>query len=222
MQSLLIQVPGNYRLRLGMGNPRHLLSYVDELVETCHDPRVFRFLHLPVQSGSDAVLSRMRRQHSVADYYSLVEKFRKALPDFTLSTDLIVGFPGASREDFEKTLRLVRETRPSVCHHTRFVVRPGTVAARLDQAVHPDEKRARSAELAEIFTGVALANHRAFIGQEMDVIVDEVGKRGTWLGRNDCYSPVALKGRYALGERVRVRVQDAEPFALLATPVSQD
>lgn len=216
VQTILIQVPGNYFLRLGMGNPRHLLSYSQQLIECCHDPRVFRFLHLPVQSGSDSVLARMRRQHSVADYYRLVEEFRTALPDFTLSTDLIVGFPGETREEFAATLRLVRETRPSVCNRTRFVARPGTPAARLPDPVPKDEKKARSAELTEQFMAVALANNRQSVGCEQQILIDEEGKRGTMVGRNDCYRPVAVKGSYPLGTRLHVRIADAEPFALLA------
>ena len=219
VQHILIQVPGDYHIRLGMGNPRHLLSYAPELVETCHDPRVFRFLHLPVQSGSDSVLAGMKRQHSVADYYHLVDLFRKHIPDITLSTDLIVGFPGETLQDFEATLQLIRDTRPSVCNRTRFVPRPGTAAARLAHAVHKDERKRRSAQLTEEFIQVAHENNRQFIGQTTNIVITEAGKRQTSVGHNECYRPVAVPGEYALGQKITVRIHDAEPFALLATPV---
>lgn len=219
VQTILTRVPGKYHIRLGMGNPRHLLSYAEELVETCHDPRVFRFLHLPVQSGSDAVLARMKRQHSVADYYRLVEIFRGNFPDLTLSTDLIVGFPGETPEDFAQTLRLVRETRPSACNRTRFVARPGTLAAKLDQAVHKDEKRARSAQLTETFMEIALANNQQWIGKTSSILIDEAGKRGSWIGRNECYKPIAVQGDFAIGTRLDVHIDAAETFALIAHPL---
>lgn len=219
VQTILVKVPGHYHIRLGMGNPRHLLQYASELVETCHDPRVFRFLHLPVQSGSDAVLALMRRQHSVADYYRLVEIFQTALPDLTLSTDLIVGFPGETAQDFQATLNLVRETKPSVCNRTRYVARPGTASAKLANTVHKDEKKARSAELTQVFMDVALANNRRSIGQVHSILIDEAGKRNSWIGRNECYRPVAVRGDFAIGDRIDVMIEDAEAFALLASPV---
>jgi len=218
VQNILVKVPGDYHIRLGMGNPRHLLAYADTLVETCHDPRVFRFVHLPVQSGSDAVLALMRRKHSVADYYHLVDLFRTRLPYFTLSTDLIVGFPGETRDDFEATLRLVRETTPSVCNRTRYVARLGTPAAKLPHPVHKDEKKERSALLTSTFMEVALKNNQSWIGRDCSILIDEAGKRGTWIGRNECYKPVAVEGNFAIGDRLHVRIHGAEAFALLGTP----
>lgn len=99
VQQILTEVPGNYKMRLGMGNPRHMMQYIAPLLECFKDERVYKFIHLPVQSGSDAILKAMNRRHSVDDYVALAEAFNK-IPLFTLSTDMIVGFPGETERDF--------------------------------------------------------------------------------------------------------------------------
>ena len=219
-QRILVQVPGNYRLRLGMGNPRHILQYADALFECFQDERVYKFVHIPVQSGSDAILKAMNRRHTASDFCRLAEQFNTRFPLFTLSTDLIVGFPGETNDDFQATLRLLREARPTVCNITRFVGRPGTPAARLeaDPALRiPDSvKHERSAILAEAFQQIALENNRKWIGKTCEVVTEKAGHRaGTTIARNDAYRPVALPGDIAAGKRLAVRITGAEAFAII-------
>jgi MiaB-like tRNA modifying enzyme len=222
VEGILAKVNGNYKIRLGMGNPRHLLGYAEHLAELFGSAHLFRFLHLPVQSGSDSVLAKMGRRHNTADYYHLVDLFRRSLPDWTLTTDIIVGFPGETDADFASTLDLVRRSRPSGCNRTRFVSRPGTPAASLKEGVvHKDVKHQRSAELTRVFTEVALAANQEWVGRTTRILIDEVGKRGTWIGRNECYKPVAVRGDYKIGDEVAVRIVDAEPFALIGEAASK-
>ena len=223
-QRILAQVPGDYRLRLGMGNPRHLRQYKDALLECFHDDRVYRFLHIPVQSGSPNVLQGMNRKHTVEDYRDIALELLEKFPLFTLSTDLIVGFPGETDNDFEQTLKLLKETRPSVCNITRFVARPGTPAARLEQAnassclAVPDSvKHQRSALLFDTFQRIAQENNQLWVGKECRVVCEKQGHRnGTTIARNSAYRPVALQGDYAPGQVLQVHITGAEPFALIA------
>ncbi len=218
VQNILVHVPGNYKLRLGMGNPRHVLGYQEALLDCFTDERVYQFIHLPVQSGSDRVLKLMNRRHSVADYRQLAESFAKRFPLFTLSTDLIVGHPGETPEDFEKTLQLLKETRPTVCNITRFVARPGTPAAKIDGQIPDALKHERSARLFEAFQQIALENNRKWVGSQCTVVTEKCGHRpGTTIARNTAYRPVALAGEFPAGQRLQVRIEGAEPFALTAS-----
>ena len=216
VQAILVKVPGKYRIRLGMGNPRHMATYLEPLLDCFTDDRLYQFIHLPVQSGSDSVLRAMNRKHSVEDYVKLANAFTERFDRFTLSTDIIVGHPGETQEDFEQTLRLVQQTRPTVCNITRYVARPGTVAARNDTI--PDTiKHERSATLFETFRQIAEENNRHWIGTRETVFVEKPGYReGTSIARNRAYRPVAIPGNLAAGQEVQVRITGAEPFALIA------
>ena len=228
-QRILTHVNGNYRIRLGMGNPRHVLGYQEALLDCFTDERVYKFIHIPVQSGSENILKAMNRRHTARDYATLAHAFTERFSKFTLSTDLIVGYPGETAVDFNDTLELLKETRPTVCNITRFVARPGTVAAHLESATSgthlesgnlavPDTiKHERSAILAETFQQIALENNREWIGDECMVITEKPGHRsGTTIARNEAYRPVALQGSFPAGQTLRVRIIDAEPFALIA------
>ena len=220
VQQILAEVPGNYKMRLGMGNPRHMMQYLDKLIECFKDERVYKFIHLPVQSGSENILKAMNRKHSAADYVMLAEAFNK-IPLFTLSTDMIVGFPGESEQDFNDTLDILKKTRPTVCNITRFVARPNTPAYNMPAAVPDELKHARSAALAEAFQRIATENNARWIGQTETVVIEKPGyRKGTYIARNAAYRPVAIESDTPLkpGERFTVTITDAEPFALIGTP----
>ena len=214
---ILDEVPGNYKMRLGMGNPRHMLRYTDALLKCFEDERVYKFIHLPVQSGSENILKAMNRKHSAQDYVDLAEAFNR-IPRFTLSTDLIVGFPGESERDFQDTLAILEKTRPTVCNITRFVPRPNTPAFNMQGAVPDSIKHERSAALAEAFQRIAAENNSRWIGTTETVVVEKPGyRKGTYIARNAAYRPVAITSETQLtpGERFSVTITAAEPFALI-------
>ena len=222
-QKILVQVPGDYKIRLGMGNPRHILGYKDALLECFQDERLYQFLHVPVQSGSERVLQLMNRKHSVEDFRNFALELQEKFPLFTLSTDLIVGFPGETDADFQETLDLLKETRPTVCNITRFVARKGTVAARIEKgnaadtpAVPDSVKHERSAKLFDAFQQIAQENNQRWVGKTCTVVTEKKGHRaGTTIARNCAYRPVALQGNIPAGEALQVRITKAEPFALI-------
>ena len=217
LQKILVQVRGDYKIRVGMGNPRHILRYLDALQETFHDDHLYKFLHIPVQSGSDRILKAMNRRHSVAEYFQIAEAFRTHFPDMVLGTDIIVAFPGESPADFQASVELVKATRPSICNITRFVPREGTRAYLLPNDIPPKERNARSAELSRIFQQIALENNQSLIGQTETVIVEKPGQRvGTTIARDHAYRPIALTGDYPVGKSLTVKIVRAEAFALIA------
>lgn len=219
IKHILAEVPGKYFIRVGMGNPRHLLKYIDEMVEIFEDPRVYRFIHLPVQAGSDNVLKLMARQHSVADYEFLINKIREKYSDLTLSTDVIVAFPGETEEDFEQTLEVIKRSKPSICNRTRFVAREGTKAAKLPNNMSKIERRARSAKVTELFKGISLKNNQGWVGWKGEVLINEFGTHGTWSARNYAYKQIILNGDYELGQYVNVELVRADVFYLEAKEI---
>ena len=217
VEQILAEVSGDYKMRLGMGNPRHMLRYTDALLKCFEDERVYKFIHLPVQSGSENILKAMNRKHSAQDYVDLAEAFNR-IPQFTLSTDLIVGFPGESERDFQDTLAILEKTRPTVCNITRFVPRPNTPAFNMQGAVPDSIKHERSAALAEAFQRIAAENNSRWIGTTETVVVEKPGyRKGTYIARNAAYRPVAITSETLLtpGERFSVTITAAEPFALI-------
>ena len=225
VQRILAHVPGDYKIRLGMGNPRHMAPYLEALLDCFADERLYKFIHVPVQSGSDRVLRAMNRRHTVEDYSRVAGAISERFGDlFTLSTDLIVGHPGETQEDFDLTLKLLESTRPTVANITRFVARPGTSAARMEAGASPEYapvadtvKHERSAALAAAFQRIATENNRKWVGTRCTAVTEKPGYReGTTICRNAAYRPVAVQGDYPAGVSLDVRITGAEPFALLA------
>jgi len=203
------KVEGKFWIRVGMMNPDHVLPLLDELIDAYRDEKVFRFLHLPVQSGDDGVLKRMNRRYSADDFKAIVQKFREELPDLTLSTDVICGFPGETEESFARTLGLVEEVKPDVVNISRFFPRPRTPAERMKQ-VNVDEVKARSQALTGLVRRLALEKNRRWVGWAGEVLVDEKGKGHSWIGRNFAYRPVVVKGKDVLfGRFLNVKITKA-------------
>lgn len=128
-------VRGDFKIRVGMMNPTYIKNekLLSELIEAYKDKKMQKFLHLPVQSGSDRILKSMKRGYTVADFVKIIERFRKEIPDLFLNTDVIVGFPGETEEDFEATIELMKKTKPSEVNISRFGARPRTEAAKMKQ-----------------------------------------------------------------------------------------
>ncbi len=203
------EVEGDFFVRLGMMNPNHVVEMLDELVEAYKCGKLFKFLHLPVQSGDDNVLGLMNRRYTVEDFKAVVQAFRKEIPRLTLSTDVICGFPGESREAFGRTKRLLAEVQPDIVNVSKFFSRPRTQAEKME-ALSPKEVKRRSGELAELSRKISFERNWAWMGWEGTVLFDERGKGESWMGRNFVYKPIVVKGDDSLvGRFVPVRVVNA-------------
>ncbi|MCX8154168.1 MAG: tRNA (N(6)-L-threonylcarbamoyladenosine(37)-C(2))-methylthiotransferase [Candidatus Bathyarchaeota archaeon] len=205
-------VDGDFRVRVGMMTPNRVTDILAELIEAFKNPKVFKFLHLPVQSGDDEVLRRMRRLYTVEDFKELVAAFRATFPEITLATDVICGFPGETRDAFENTLKLIADVKPDVVNVSKFFPRPRTAAAAMQDAfVDAAEVKWRSAEAAKLVKRIALEQNQRWIGWAGEVLVDEKGKvPGSWIGRNFAYKPVVIKSQEnLLGKTLRVKITKA-------------
>lgn len=205
-------VEGDFRVRVGMMTPNLVKDMLSGLVEAFRSSKVFKFVHLPVQSGDDLVLRGMNRFYTVQDFRAVVDAFRVAFPEVTVATDVICGFPGETREAFENTLKLIREVKPDIVNVSKFFARPGTAAVEMrDGVVEPVEIKRRSSEAARLVKQVSLERNKRWVGWTGDVFVDERGKvAGSWIGRNFAYKPVTLKSSgNLLGKTLRVKVVEA-------------
>lgn len=205
-----LEKEGEYRIRIGMMNPNGLATIVDELLDAMDDPRVYKFLHIPVQSGSDAVLERMNRHYVADDFLSLVEKIRERYPDISISTDMIAGFPGETDEDHQKSIDMLRRLSADTVNVTRFSPRPGTPAFSMDGQIHGRVSKERSREMTQTKSDEALERNVKMIGSVHRVIVTEKGKEGTVIARTGNYRPVGISTDLELGEFVDVGITAAE------------
>ncbi|MFH1787075.1 MAG: tRNA (N(6)-L-threonylcarbamoyladenosine(37)-C(2))-methylthiotransferase [archaeon] len=214
--SQLSTLPGEFRIRVGMMNPNGAKKILPELIRAFESEKVYKFLHVPVQSGSNKVLQDMKRPYSITDFKQTVSKFRKACPSLTLATDIIVGYPTETEKDFQKTLDLVKDVKPDIINISRFAPRPGTEAAKLEKL--PSEVlKARSRIMTRLAEKTALKNNKKSVGKFDLVLLTEKGKGGTVVGRGSNYKSVVLD-HGKLGLFYQVKFTEAHSTYLRAVP----
>ena len=207
-------LPRLERLRFTTSHPLH---FRDPIIEAMAEhPAICRHLHLPVQSGSDEVLSRMHRGYTVSNYLDRIERLREKVPDVALSTDIIVGFPGETEADLQGTLQLIRQVRFDSIYSFVYSPRPGTPAAGLLDDVPEDEKRRRLQRVQRLQAEIQMEVNGRWVGREVEVLVDgPAGQGGMAAGRTSQNHLVNLAGGPELmGRLARVRITRAGPHSL--------
>lgn len=205
-----------WRIRFLTSHPRDMTQRIIDTVAAL--PKVCECWELPVQSGDDAVLRRMARGYTLSRFRNLVQRIRRATPTCAVNTDVIVGFPGETREQFENTLCLVREMRFDVVHVAAYSPRPGTPAARWDDDVAPEEKERRRALIERAQTEIAGEINAAFLGRRVEVLVDGQ-QRGRWRGRARGNKLVFFESQENwLGRMAHLRIIWAGPWSMIGEP----
>jgi len=225
-------IPGVERIRFASPHPRHTGT---RLIEAVRDlPRVCKHLHLPVQSGSSRILRAMRRRHTREEYLDLVERIRESIPGVTLSTDMIVGFPGETAIDFDDTLSLTETARYHSMFSFKYSPRPNTLASkRMPDDVTGAEKTARIVALQALQRSIQTRLHEEAVGTEVEVLVDSASRRRTneLSGRTSGNTVVNLPmpsdtsgndvaGDW-IGRTIMVRITRSSPHSLSGEPVSR-
>ena len=182
-------VPGRFMVRVGMMNPMYMPRIRRGLLGAYDDKKVYRFMHLPVQSGSGRVLSAMKRSHTADTFSAAVSAFRGRFGRFTVATDVIVGFPEESESDFEETMALLRDARPEIVNVSRYSARPGTDAALMEQVDNGTVRR-RSRAASELAASISRGANKEMVGSRCDVLFVERAADGGLKGRNREYKPV--------------------------------
>ncbi|HDR06057.1 MAG TPA: tRNA (N6-isopentenyl adenosine(37)-C2)-methylthiotransferase MiaB [Candidatus Coatesbacteria bacterium] len=211
------RIDGMKRVRFTTSHPKDLSPELLEVMAA--EPAVCEQLHLPLQSGSDRILSAMGRGYTAEHYRNLVEKARRLLPGLTLTTDLIVGFPGETEEDFDETAGLVAEIGFDSAFMFKYSPRPGTPAYSLPDDMPPEVKQARLERVIGLVTESAFARNRALVGETVEVVVEGRDKRGKPFGRTRGGKPVKLPGSaLGPGRHCTAEITGAGPWSLVGRP----
>jgi len=199
-------VGGDFRIRIGMMNPKNVIDILDALVDVYQNEKIYKFIHLPLQSGDDQVLKDMKRGYTVADFMNIVEVIKRKFPEMTFSTDVIVGYPTEDEEAFLKTKNLIKQIEPDILNITRFSKRPATEAAKLKDTLDRTKKN-RSRELTSLHHEIGLKKNKKYKGRQLDVLITERGKNNTFLGRSNNYKQIVLKNG-KIGEFYKTKIVD--------------
>lgn len=201
-----------FGIRLGMTSPQWVTSRLNEYLEIFDHPKMFRFFHVPIQSGSDSVLQRMKREGSVGDFERIHQEYIHKFPDATFLTDLIVGFPGETNAEAQATLDLVSRLQLPGINVSRFSPRPGTLAARMTP-VPQHVVKSRTKQLTDKMKEIAMAYHAERIGRYERVLIDQPRSDGQSQGRTDAYRSVLLEQNLPLGAWVMTEIIHAANFS---------
>lgn len=220
-------LPGDFKIRVGMMNPLLTHRLVDELVECFQNEKVFKFIHLPVQSGSDRILKTMLRGYTVDDFYETVEAFRAAIPEVSLSTDMIVGFPTETESEFLESQELLKRAKPDVVNISRFGAREGTKAAVMDGQIDSMTSKDRSVRMTSLVKQIQRKINSKWVGWSGSVLIDELVEDAL-VGRNFAYKPCLFKrdqlpfSKEILGKVVNAKITDFTSSTLRANVQTLD
>jgi len=206
-------IPEGCRLRLGMTNPPYILDHLDEMAKILNHDRVYRFLHVPVQAGSDAVLLDMKREYCIADFENVVDVLSEKVDGLTIVTDIIAGFPTETEEDFQETMNLVKKYKFPSLFINQFFPRPGTPAAKMKR-IPTQEVKKRTREITEFFHTYKPYEKR--IGKIYNVLVTETSHDGNYyVGHNEFYEQILVpKKPELMGKMFQVKIVDSCKFSM--------
>jgi MiaB-like tRNA modifying enzyme len=211
----IVRLDFKFFLRIGMINPSFLVNYLDQLISIYQSEKVYQFLHIPIQSGSDEILEQMNRQYLISEIKEPIETLRHKFPYLTISTDVICGFPGETEEDFNKTIDFINWLKPEILNISKFTPRPGTKAKEMKQLESKTIKE-RSIRLSKIFRNSLININKKWKDWEGEVLTLHEGTEPNQVfGRNFAYKNIFLndyKGKF--GEFVNIKIEKVEGFNL--------
>lgn len=213
------EVEGLLRVRFLTSHPAYM---DDELIRTVAETKkVCPYFELPFQAGSDRILKSMRRGYTQQEYRDIIANIRKWVPDASINTDVIVGYPGETEEDFQETMRLAKDLRMDMHHIAKYSPRPRTLSAKMKDDVSAEEKEERRIRLDDLVTEINAEKSAELLGETVEVLVEEFQeKKNRWRGRTPHNKLVFFEDDAdRLGQLVNVRIDWTGPFSLIGTPV---
>ncbi len=211
------QINQDFYIRVGMMNPYTCLINLNSIISSFNNKKIYKFIHLPVQSGDNQILKKMNRKYTVQDYEKIVYNFRKKYTDITIATDVIVGFPGETEKQFKNTIDLIKKIKPDITNITRFSARPNTKAKIMEGRKNTEISKQRSKFLTEICSEISFEQNKKYIGRKYKILITEIGKKNSVIGRTENYKPVVLKDNLHIGTFKNVKIKDAASTHLFAS-----
>ncbi|RIB35438.1 MAG: hypothetical protein BXU00_01590 [Candidatus Nanoclepta minutus] len=210
------EIAGDFYIRVGMANPGIINKFIEKLLDSYDHPRILKFFHIPVQSGSNRVLKSMGRGYTIEEFYELVKKIRKRYYEASLATDIIVGYPTETEEDFKKTLEMIEEIKFDVINLSKFWPRQKTPAFYI-KPLKGEIVKDRSRTVKRLFDTTARDRNKIWIGWEGYCIVEDRGRGNSWVCRNYAYKQIIVKNNEnLLGKILKVRVENVTAVDLRA------
>ncbi len=218
---LVNDIKGDFWIRFMTSHPKDmsdkLLKAIVSSKKVCHH------IHLPAQAGDDKVLKMMNRKYTIKRYMNLIKKIKQAMPDSSITTDIIVAFPGETKKEFKNTAKLMKEAKFDLAYIVRYSPRPGTAAFKLPDNVPMSEKKIRENKLMEILRSTALANNKKYIGRILKVLVESGKKKGELFGKTETEKNVKFSianvKKSLIGQFVKVQITKARDFGLIGIAV---
>jgi len=207
------EIKGDFWIRFTSPHPK---DFTDDLIEAMANcEKVTPYLNLPLQSGDNEILKKMNRNYTVEDYKKIVKKVKNKIPDITLSTDIIVGFPGETKEQFQNTTSLFKEIEFDMAYIAKYSERPGTEAAKMEDNVTLEEKKRRERVLTQLLSKTALKNNKKWIDKKDKVLFDQL-KNNTLIGKTRHYKTIKIESdsKEFIGKIKEVKIKEAKPFGL--------
>jgi len=201
----LIEIKGDYQIKLDNINPNHMWRYLDELISIFKSNKIFKYLHIPLQSGNDEVLKNMNRKYSAKDWINIVKKFREEIPEITIATDIICGFPGETEVQFRDTVYLIEKHEPDILNISRFWKRQGTLASKMKQ-LNEFEIKKRTSWLTRSFEWISFQRNKKWINWEGNILINKKIQDNEWEGRNNSYKQITIKGNYKINQKIKVKI----------------
>lgn len=213
----LSKIKGDYRIRVGMMNPYTALKNIDSIIKGFDDLKIYKFLHIPVQTGDNDILKKMKREYTVEDFLKIIKKFREKYPNITVSTDVIVGFPTETDKQFQHTIDLLKTVKTDITNITRYSARPHTTAKTMKGRVKTEIAKERSKILTELCSTISKENNLKHVGKKYNALITEKGKNNTFVGRTENYKPVVIKEEVEIGRFIPVKVTEAAATYLVGS-----
>lgn len=208
-------IEGDFRIRVGMMNPQSIKNQLHEVIDAFkNNDKIFNFVHLPIQSGSPKVLKEMNRKHTLDEYKYILNEFRKEIPQMSLATDIIVGYPTETEEDFNQTLELLKEIKPDIVHISKYMHRPGAKSNHLKEIDHNIMKN-RSHRVNQVKTEVMLEKNKEYENTIQNVLITSKGSSGGYVGYTDSYKNVIVD-EAEIGSFMDVKIIEGKRTYLLA------
>lgn len=187
----ILVIRGKYKVRLGMMSPEFAFNNISELLKIYKNHKMFKFIHLPVQSGSNEILNHMKRSYAIKEFECIVKKFRDMRKDFSIATDIIVGYPMESENDFKKTQIIIKKTKPDIVNISKYGLRPGTAVHHLG-LLPPEIISRRSRLLSKECSRISYERNLLMVRRNFNVFFNEFNGQNTYLGRSDNYKKILL------------------------------
>lgn len=204
----ITSIDDDFKLRVGMMEPRNTLKIMKGLMKSYRNGKVFKFMHLPVQSGDNRILGAMNREYTREDFEGIVKDYRTSFPDSVLATDIIAGYHGEDAESFEKTCSLLEKTKPEVINITKFSPRPYTPDYD-SKTPASNETKKWTKEYTRMHREISAEAFSRQMGRTVTVLITETGKRDTMVGRDDSYRPIVIPGNSPVYSRVECEIVEA-------------